>query len=361
MLRRTAQLVTPLVISAAVLTACGSSSSGGGGHTNDSSSAPATELSNAIQSLTSGPTLTTTLALDTTAANLVKITGEDGDEPLTARQAGLISGAHITIEVAAPSGKTVATGKTGNAFSLVGASGGTTYFSLRNVGDTMYAQIDFKDLLSDAGQSATYPDMQAHAAKLPGFVQALFDGKWVSISHDTISAIEGAVAGVTPGGLGSPSDLLKLANKLRADLLGDLTVTRNVIGDTDVLALSGNLKDLAKTFFHDLAVAVPSTKSLLHLVELSGIPNKILKATASVTGGALSRFEFDFGQFSPGQKDTLPVVATFAKLGPAITAPSGASVVNAGQLFQIFAQAATSRSSAVGTVTATTPTPVVTK
>jgi hypothetical protein len=77
----------------------------------------------------------------------------------------------------------------------------------------------------------------------------------------------------------------------------------------------------------------------------SQVPNKELRVDASVTGGALSKLEFDVGQFSPHQNDTLPIEATFAPSGPAISAPSGATEVNFQQLLTFFAALATPTSS----------------
>jgi hypothetical protein len=337
-----------------LLAGCGSSSSGGSSASNESSAAPKTELTDAFHALSAGSALTTTLSLDTTSANLLKITGEGHSTPVTQQQADLISSAKLVIETVAPSGKTLsqaAAAGTNNAsnVSVTGSAGGTTYLNLLVVNKTVYFKLDLKDILGLAGDSSEYQTLVARTTAMPPFVQAFVNDQYVSLPFATITALEsflrGAAGGSAVGQIPTGTQITKLIGQLETAILGDLTVARTSAGSTDLLAVTGNARDIAKDVLSTIATAIPVAASQVSPKTADQVPDQALKLDASVTGGALSKLEFDFGQFSPHQKDTLPISATFAKSGPTISAPSEVTQVDFQQLITFFGALGTATSS----------------
>jgi hypothetical protein len=341
---------------AALLAGCGASSSGAS-TSNESSAAPKTELTDALHSLTAGSALTTTLSLDTTSANLVHISGEGGSTPLTQEQADLISGAKVVVETTAPSGKTLAqasaAGVNGGAESrITGTSNGTTYFTFVEADKTFYLQVDLKDMLAAAGQSAQYQSMLAQTANLPAFVKAFVAGKFVSMPLSTYSTLESFIRGAVQGNsnvqIPTGPQLKALGEQIGNTILSDLRVARTSTGSTDQLRATGNLRTIGHDVLAAVRAGVPSLAAQINPDDANQAPDQELELDASVTDGALSRVEFDFGQFSPHQKDTLPIAATFAKSAPDIAAPSGAVQVNLQDIIGLFAAAGSSSSSSGG-------------
>jgi hypothetical protein len=337
-----------------LLAGCGSSSSGGSTGatastgTNDSSAAPKTELTDAIHALTSGQSLTTTLGLDTDSANLLKIaTSKKGVAHLTQSQADLITSARITIAEQAPSGKTLAdvtsgtgTAATAGSARITGTAGGTTYFTFTVVNKNLYAQLNLKGILDAAGKSSEYAAITSQVASLPKFAQDFIAGKTIEIPASAITSLSSLLQGAaqSEGNTQVPnaSQITALVKALEAAVLNDLTVTRTTSGSTDVLELSGNVRTIATDIVSAVATAIPAAAGELSPGATNSVPNRDVKAEASVTGGALSKFEFDFGQFSPHQAETLPIAATFAKTAPTISAPTGATVVSFQDLVSFF-------------------------
>jgi hypothetical protein len=332
-----------------LLAGCGSSSSGGSTGatastgTNDSSAAPKTELTDAIHALTSGQSLTTTLGLDTDSANLLKIaTSKKGVAHLTQSQADL-----ITIAEQAPSGKTLAdvtsgtgTAATAGSARITGTAGGTTYFTFTVVNKNLYAQLNLKGILDAAGKSSEYAAITSQVASLPKFAQDFIAGKTIEIPASAITSLSSLLQGAaqSEGNTQVPnaSQITALVKALESAVLNDLTVTRTTSGGTDVLELSGNVRTIATDIVSAVATAIPAAAGELSPRATNSVPNRDVKAEASVTGGALSKFEFDFGQFSPHQAETLPIAATFAKTAPTISAPTGATVVSFQDLVSFF-------------------------
>jgi hypothetical protein len=354
MQRRVAVFASVATSAVVLLAGCGSSSSGRSSGSNDSSAPPKTELTDAFHALSAGSALTTTLSLDTTSANLIKITGEGHSTPVTQQQADLISSAKLVIETTAPSGKTLsqaAAAGTNNAsnVSITGSAGGTTYLNLRVVNKTIYFKLDLKDILGLAGDASEYQTLVARTTAMPPFVQAFVNDQYVSLPFTTIAALEsflkGAAGGSSIGQIPTGTQITKLVGQLETTILGDLTVARTSSGSTDQLAITGNARDIAKDILSTISTAIPVAAAQLSPKAADQVPNRDLKLDASVTGGALSKLEFDFGQFSPHQKDTLPIAATFAKSGPSITTPSGVTSVDFQQLITFFGALGTATSS----------------
>jgi len=354
-----------------LLAGCGTASSGGksssSGTPNNSSVPPKTELTDAFHSLSAGSALTTTLSLGITSANLIHISGEGGDTPLTQHQADLITSARIVFETTAPQGRTLAqeaaAGANSNAaVSVTGSAGGTTYFTLDVVNKTIYLQVDLKRLFLDTvNDGEPYSNLVAETASMPQFVQDFIAGKFVSLPLATVksfsSFLEGAIQGSSKGAIPDPAQIKTLVAGLESAVLSDLTVVRTTTGDTDELVITGNARNIGRDILSTVAGSIPAAAAAISPGEADQVPNQDLKLDASVTGGALSKLSFDFGQFSPHQKDTLPIQATFAKTGPTITAPAGATAVNFQDLIAFFtAVGQSSSSSSSGSGSAPAPT-----
>jgi hypothetical protein len=175
---------------------------------------------------------------------------------------------------------------------------------------------------------------------LPKFAQDFIAGKTIEIPASAItsltSLLQGAAQGEGNTQVPNATQIAALVKALEAAVINDLAVTRTTTGSTDVLALSGNIRTMASDILSAVATAIPAAASALSPGAANSIPNREVKADASVTGGALSKFEFDFGQFSPHQADSLPIAATFAKTAPTISAPSGATLVTFQDLVSFF-------------------------
>lgn len=339
MLRRPAFAVVVLTATASLLAGCGSSSSGGGSgsspSSNNSSLSPQAELTSAVQALADSATLTTSLKIGASGSSLLAfVKAQDPSAKLTAAQAAEIAGLSFNFEVAAPSGKTLATMSglsNEGAANISIAEGSKSLVSIRFVNKTLYLQADLKDVLNQLGQAATYRQMSAAAGQLPGFLGALVSGKWVSLPLATLKQLTGSLGAAVP----SSPDAAKshqLITALEGLLTKDVTVTRTSSGDTDQLTLTANLRTLAGDFTSTFASIVPGAGSALGSADVSKAPNKNITLTASVTNGALSALTLDLGQLAKSGKGTLPIMLAFSQSGAAIGAPSGAVPVDLSSL-----------------------------
>lgn len=347
MQRRTSLAMLALASSVALVAGCGGSSSGGstgsttvgGTGTNNSTQAPSAELTSAFSALGKASTLTTSLKLGATA-DVIKSLASSSGSTLTDDQANAIVGAQISVEVQAPSGKTLSdlsAGGTGGAVNFTVSDNGTNWLSVRSVNKILYLQVDLKDLLNAIGESSALSQVTSleSSPQFPAFAKALLDGKWVSLPESFASSLTGSSSS---GSSASPQQAQAVINGLKQILTNDVTVTRTSSGSTDVLKLTANSKTVATDFINAVTSAVPTAAAALGSTDTSQIPSKDITLGATVTGGALSQLSIDLGQFAPAkdQPASLPVDLDFAQTGPAITAPSGAVAVNTTELTQLF-------------------------
>lgn len=344
--RRTSLTVLALVSSAALIAGCGSSSSGGttttpgGTGANDSSQSPSAELTSAFSALSKSSTLTASIKLGANASQIKSFASSTGAH-LSDTEANAIAGAQISIELQAPSGKTLSdlgsSSGSGSSADFTISDNGTNLVSIRSVNKTLYLQVDLKDLLNTIGQSSTLSQLQTLEAnpQFPSFAKALLDGKWVSLPQSAASSLTGTTSSSSSP---SPQQEQAILNGIKRILTNDVTVTRTATGATDVLKLTANSKTVLTDFLTTITTAVPSAALALGSTDTSQIPSKTITLGANVTGGALSQLSIDLGQFAPpkNQPVTLPIDINFAQSGAAITAPSGAVAVNTTQLSQLF-------------------------
>jgi hypothetical protein len=345
--RRTRLATVALIGSVILVAGCGSSSGGSGAGaggkigtgSNNSSQPPAAELASAVSALGNTSSLTTTFKLAATPS-VVTSFAQAHNDTITSAEASAIATAQVSLELAAPAGKTVADIGTGTgpaAFDLTVGTNGTTYVSLRSVNKTLYLQANLKDLLTTIGKAGTFTSLQSESAGLPSFVQALLTDKWVSLPESTLRALESTLgSGSSSSTPPSSANGFQVISELRTILTSGVTVKRLSAGSTDKLASSANLKAFATSFLGLVAAAVPAAGSALGGLSATGVPDEQLAITESVTGAALSELSIDLGQFDHQSAVTLPLNVLFSG-GNAITVPSGAVAIDASQLGELFA------------------------
>jgi hypothetical protein len=111
--------------------------------------------------------------------------------------------------------------------------------------------------------------------------------------------------------------------------------------------------DLRKLLADEYAVLKPfidsTTKSFSQgatapAPDFSQVPAATPHIDAYVTNGALSKLSLDVGQFDSKVKYSLPVSLSFNNSGPAIVAPTDATLVDYSSLIRAFIEAAPSQS-----------------
>jgi hypothetical protein len=253
---------------------------------------------------------------------------------LPAAAADALSGASISIEAQAPSGKTLADGSSGSAANVSINVGGKSLIAFRDVNQVIYIQVDLKDLLNAIGKSSVFQEVQAASAQLPAFVQDLLAGKWVSLPLSTLKGLTGAAGATTPS---TPSAAQQNAviGVLKSILSKDVTVTRVSSGSTDTLKLTGNTKTIANDLVSGVSSAVPSLGALGS--SAGNPPNKAVTLTATVSGGSLTSLSVDLAQFAKkATSASFPLELDFAQSGPSISAPSGATPVDTSTLTSLL-------------------------
>ena len=348
--RRLAAPVLALACCAALIAGCAAATDTASviaspGGVNNSAQSPAAELTAAAAALGNGRALTTTLKLGTTDALLGPILHSLG-ATLTPAQVADLAGLQVTLEAVAPHGTTISDlGSAADAasFSLTVSSGATTYLAIRHVDQTLYAQADVKDLLAAVGQSSRYAALEAKASSLPSFVQALLDGKWVSLPDATLSLLRslgsgGLGASPAPSPSVSPSvSPAKILGELQNLLAHDVKVTRLGTGRVDRLALTASPQGLASGLIGRFGAARGFVLPRRARVTIGEAPRQMpsravpqtVTVSADVVQGALSELSLNLGQYAPRTHVDLPLELLIARSGVAITAPSGAVAVDA--------------------------------
>jgi hypothetical protein len=183
MSRRAVATALALTASVSIIAGCGGGSSGGstgGSGTNSSSSAPRTELTNAITALGNGSALDATLKLGATGSQLRSFARQqDPSSKMTPAQANALATAQVEFEVTAPSGKTLgdlSNSSSGGAANFTVSDQGSSVLTIRGVNHVLYFQVALKNLLDKLGKSATYAQIQSGAGQFPKFVQDLLNG-----------------------------------------------------------------------------------------------------------------------------------------------------------------------------------------
>ena len=212
--------------------------------------------------------------------------------------------------------------------------GSNAVFELRSVSDTLYLQANVRSIFTLLHKPKVFANLRAQTKSMPGFVQAVLNGKWVSLPAAALSSL--AQAGGSGTG-GSSAQGIKLLNDLRDVIKRDVTVTaagRDSRGQH--YTLSGDEAVLSVDLQAAIADAVPGGAALGSRIPASKASHRTIHVDAWVNGGALSALSLDLAQFGdPGTVPagtTLPLVIGFERSGATIDVPSGAVPVDLTQL-----------------------------
>lgn len=343
---RTARTSLALVAATALLAACGSTSSGGK-PANAASQTPAAELASAVHALGAAHTLTFTLSLGASGADLLQIaSGLGGDGP-TKAQADAIGGDHIGFELQAPTGQTIAdgdwgSGRSGGAVALTLGDDSTDFFNVESVAGALFGRIDLRYFLGLINGAPSFGALQRQVSEAPAFVRDALAGKWVSVPAATLKSLAG-LAGGQLGATAPSSPLLAARSKLLPTLLADLDVTRSSTGGADDLDVTFRLRKLITDEYAVLAPAVGAAiprgadgGSPLPGLNPRNIPDVTVHLDAFVTDGALSKVVFDAGQFDTAEHISVPIDLDISRSGPTIAAPGGATPIDLSMFSQLF-------------------------
>lgn len=336
----------PLILAAAVASTLAVAAGCGAGSSGGNSARPASaqqELNQAFTSLGKANTLTTTIKLAMTPAQLVALSRQGNGTPLTASQATKISAAQVVVENQAPSGKTIGD----LAQQQAGTSAGSTQFTILDAGhpyvqvasvhQVSYIHADLRGVLALFNKQRLFGSVAARVKSLPPFVQAFVAGKWISLPDSTLKSLEGLATSSQGIQTPNPTQRKQLLTDLQQVLVKDVTTTYVSKGTTDHLLLTADSRKLIVDVLHTIATVVPGIGSRLAGATPQSIPQRQIHLDAYVTNNSLSALSLDLGQFANKQPQPhAPLTISFARSGPAITAPTGAVPVNTSQLSSLI-------------------------
>jgi hypothetical protein len=319
---RSVALVASAVIALAGAASCG------GGSSDSTPDSPKAELVASVQGLSHGDALTTTVSLDTTARALQAFARAQGST-LSASAAAALSSAHIAVAVKTSDGKDLS-GADGTDVSLTGTADGQTLIELRVVNGDAYLRGDVRAVLALAGHSDELSSLRSQAARLPAFVQAFLDGRWVSLSGIAAQGLLGTFGGGTTSS-GGKGQAQQLTDELTKVVNRDVTV-RKVGTDSlgDHLVLSGRARALAADIMGTLSTSVPGGSLLLSKTDPGKVRDQLVSVDAWVRDGTLTQLQVDLGQFVRNGHGAahLPLTVSFEQTAGDISKPSGATPVD---------------------------------
>lgn len=314
-------------------------------------SAADAQLQAGWSSLTSSPQVTLALHVDTSAGQVEALPGHP-----SANDARLVAGGSVVVEAATASGQPLSSlqGGSGNLqqrlkavrLDVLGELDGSPLAELRVVGGVLYGQLNVAGLdsaLAGFGQNLTTAEGQLPpgVAANPA-VQALFNGKWVSVDLGSLMT-ELRSAGVhlnQSGSTPSATELGGVLDALTTTFSKQVSVaqvgTSAQLG-TDLL-LSTDGHNFAKELASSLARAAPSLVTRKDVSKASAVPHRPLKVHAYVAGRNLTRVSVDLSQLTGrGQLPAgteLPLVLDVSHAPVSINAPAGAVPLDVGTLVQ---------------------------
>lgn len=300
---------------ATLAAACGGSSGGPAGSGNT--------LASAIDKVASASTLTTTIRLDTTAADL-QAAGRAIHNRLSPSTARALAGASLVIE-------TDKTGK-GTDLDLRAVEGSATLVELRSVAGTLYVHGDVRAILALLHKSKVFKNLQAETSSMPSFVQAAIRGDWVSLPAAALSSLTqvgGPSSGTSTRGSKVLAELEDIVNR-------DMTVRPAGTDSRGAhYALTADTAKLTADARSAIADSLPGGSAIGGRIP-KDMQHRTVRADAWIKDGALSTLSIDLLQFDSSVKapagTTLPLTVTFALSGPSISAPTGAVPVDLTQL-----------------------------
>jgi hypothetical protein len=314
-------------------------------------SAADAQLQQGWTSLSSSPQVIFNLHVEASVSQLEAL-----PDHLSATDASLIAGGSIVVEAATTSGQPLSSVESSSSslqealkaveVDVLGELNGSPLVELRVVGGVLYAQLDVAGLdsvLAGYGQSLTSAErkLPPGVAADPA-VQALLDGKWVSL--DLTSLVNQlSSAGVlhpnqSPGQ--SKAQVSRLLDALVQTFAKEVSVTN--VGSsaqlgTDLL-LSTDLHDFAEELLSAVSQAAPGLVTSKEVSRVANVPHRTLQVHAFVAGGTLTRLSVDLSQLAgEGQVPAgtqLPLVLDVSHAPVTIAAPSGAVALDVPTLIQ---------------------------
>ena len=307
---------------------------GGGGSNGSLPNDPKAALSASVGNLSNSDVLTTTFKLDISPTDLQALARADGDK-LTTADAEAIASAQLVFQAKTSDGSNLSENnghKTDASIRVL--SGGSTYLEMRVLSGDLFLNADVKGFLGLIHKDKTWAEVQARAGSLPPFVQAIVNGKWVTLSGAAAQGLASNFGITTPPSNGARSQ--RMVNELKRILTGDVSVTRAGSDDRgDHLVITGNTRKLATDLYSAVAGSVPGAGAALSQAKPQDVPSRSITVDAWVKDGVLSEISLDVAQFAkPGEAagKHLPVALTFEQSGDDIEKPANATPVDLSQL-----------------------------
>jgi hypothetical protein len=320
------RLLTLLLASALIVTACGGSSQRTGGDSEGT-------LLVAFLKLQNTPS-TMTLTLHSDAASLQALNAQPGHGPL-ASQATAILNSSITISHSNASDPSKARSET-----LINLGGDSHAIETRTANGTLYLRVDAAGLVKALGKSQAELQRAAREAKAAGlrFVGPALAGKWLSVAGaDKLAGQSGVFAqGSSKQKQSRDAFLQRLLSSATVTTVGsDAAGTHMAISVPARQAYAG-FRDMIS----NLGSGLPPGATL---PDPSSVPNKNIKVDAWVRDGKLTQLEIDLRQFAalggqplPAGVHVLALHMTIHDFTGTIEAPSGAVPVDISQLSKMF-------------------------
>lgn len=267
----------------------------------------------------------------------------NGSSTLTPAQERAILGSQIVLTVEAAKGTTLAHPGTGGELALALTQGGNTLVEIRVAGtpSTLYARVDLAKLTTayglDKGRVAQFRSQLQKLGKQVQGLQALDNGQWVSVDLNVLNQFASAAKITLPS-----------APQLVAGIVGAfftaLPQGANIqpVGTTQA-QFAVNVQNLVSALANAIATT-PGMSTLSNQVSSlaqrakNAVPaSKSANVTVTVSGGIISKVQLPLNQFDTSHKMTGPASANLgvSKAIP-VSAPSGATTINLGQLVQAF-------------------------
>ena len=309
------------------------------------------ELQAGWSSLTSSSQVTLAVHVDAAPSQLEALPGHP-----SAADAGLVAGGSVVVQAASASGQPLSSlGSTsGNLqqrlsalrLDVLGELHGSPLVELRLVGGVLYGQLNVAGLdsvLAGFGQNLTTLEGQLPSGVVSNpAVQALFNGKWVSLDLGSLSS-ELHSAGIQlnqSGGVPSAAEVGGLLDAVTATFNKEVSVAR--VGTsaqlgTDLL-LSTDRHKFATELESSLARTAPGLVTSKDTSKASAVPHGPLSVHAFVSGRTLTRISVDVSQLTGrGQLPAgtqVPLVVDVSHAPVSITAPAGAVPLDVRTLLQ---------------------------
>ncbi len=336
MYRKMVVVAVTAALAAVSLVACGSSSSG---------TSPQ-DVQSALKATANQSGLQLTLTLQGTMSDF----SGGGNSGLTQAQEQAILDSRVVMTVNAAQGTSLDNAGNGGELAFALDKGGDTLVQLRQVGTTLYAQVDYQQLTTDYGlDKGKVAQFQSELTQLGSQVnglKALADGQWVSLDVSLVSQFTQTIGVTLPS-------VPQLAARITGAFFNTLAQGTNVTSQGSGKAqLTVNAQSLVTALAQAVA-GTPNTSSVDKQVNglaqraQAAVPsNKSANVIVTVSGGIASNVELSLNQFDTSKQLTGPVNLNMAVAkSSSVSAPSGAVAINIPQAIKALEGSSTGSSS----------------